>query len=128
VPPTRGASSEEAPRGPKDLPVVDRERFAVVWRYRTCSLGNTLPFRFIELLLRRRGRCCSHVDLIEESRGGVRAASTVRYVMKRLRDRPAPAGMRGDRRDRGVGCAGCPWPHARRTPGADREMITSDEI
>lgn len=78
-----------------DLPIVDRDRFSVLWRKRSCRLGNTLPFRFFESLLRRRGRCCSHEDLLDEVWEGVRAGSTVRHVVKRLRDRLTSAGMEG---------------------------------
>ena len=76
-----------------DLPIADQTTFTVVWRGRSCFLGNTLLFRLFTRLLRSRNRYVSHVDLLDEVWDGQREASVVRGVAKRLRDQLTKAGM-----------------------------------
>ncbi len=74
-------------------PRADRETLCVVWKNRTCFLGNTLLFLFFERLARSPNHYVSHVDLLEDVWGGEREGSTIRGVAKRLRDRLNEAGM-----------------------------------
>ncbi len=74
-------------------PKVDRDTLSVVWKNQTCFLGNTLLFLFFERLARSPNRYVSHLDLLEDVWEGEREASTVRGVVKRLRDRLKEAGM-----------------------------------
>jgi len=74
-------------------PKVDRETMSVVWENRTCFLGNTLLFLFFERLARSPNRYVSHLDLLEDVWEGEREASTIRGVVKRLRDRLQESGM-----------------------------------
>jgi DNA-binding response OmpR family regulator len=74
-------------------PKIDRETLSIAWKHRICFLGNTLPFLFIERLARSPNRYVSYEDLLEEVWGGDRKESTIRGVVKRLRDRLEEAGM-----------------------------------
>lgn len=74
-------------------PMVDRSTFSVVFRDKTCFLGNTLLFRFFEVLARRPNRYFAHSELLNEVWGGQRADSSIRNVAKRVRDRLIQTGM-----------------------------------
>ncbi|MDA7979480.1 MAG: helix-turn-helix domain-containing protein [Pirellulales bacterium] len=77
----------------KQRPRADRETLSVVWKDKSCFLGNTLLFYFFERLARSPNRYVSHLDLMDEVWGGERQASTIRGVAKRLRDRLQEEGM-----------------------------------
>ena len=76
-------------------PVVDRTTFTVSWRGRTCRLGNTLLFWLFYRLARSTNCYVAHVDLLDDVWHGAREASTIRGVVKRLRDQLTAAGMEG---------------------------------
>jgi DNA-binding response OmpR family regulator len=77
---------------------VERAMLAVIWRGRTCHLGNTLPFRFIERIARRPGHYVRVSQLVEELWGGSRSPSSVRSVVSDLRFKLRAAGL-GDLAD-----------------------------
>lgn len=74
-------------------PRADRETLSIVWKNKSCFLGNTLLFLFFERLALSPNRYVSHVDLLEDVWGGEREPSTIRGVAKRLRDRLQKEGM-----------------------------------
>lgn len=74
-------------------PLADDETFSISWQGRECFLGNTLVFWVFERLARSPNRYVAHVDLLEEVWRGERQASTIRGVVKRLRDQLTVAGM-----------------------------------
>ncbi len=74
-------------------PVADRSTFSIIFRGKTCFLGNTLLFRFFETLACRPNRYFSHSELLDEVWGGQRAQSSIRNVAKRIRDRLILTGM-----------------------------------
>ena len=90
----RSTSEQDFLRSPDhDLPIADQTTFTVVWRGRSCFLGNTLLFRLFARLLRSRNRFVSHVDLLDDVWDGPREGSVIRGVAKRLRDQLAKDGM-----------------------------------
>lgn len=68
-------------------PVADRTTLSVLFQGKTCFLGNTLLFRFFEVISRRPNLYISHDQLLDEVWGGIRSESTIRNVAKRLRDK-----------------------------------------
>ncbi len=82
-----------APASSLHRPVADRSTFSVLFRDKTCFLGNTLLFRFFEVLARRPNRYFAHNELLDEVWGGQRADSSIRNVAKRVRDRLILTGM-----------------------------------
>lgn len=68
-------------------PVADRTTLSVLYQGKTCFLGNTLLFRFFEVISRRPNRYISHAQLLDDVWGGIRSESTIRNVAKRLRDK-----------------------------------------
>lgn len=89
-PPTE--SEGEAAPGLPELR-VERAMLAIIWRGRTCHLGNTLPFRFIERIARRPGHYVRVSQLVDELWGGSRSPSSVRSVVSELRFKLRAAGM-----------------------------------
>ena len=85
--------SERGSDSLSDYPVAERTTLRILWRGRSCFLGNTLLFRFFERLARSPNRYVSHEDLLEDVWGGPRESVTIRGVAKRLRDRLMQAGM-----------------------------------
>lgn len=75
-------------------PVADEETFCVTWRGRNCFLGNTLLFWLFHRLAQSVNRYVAHVDLMDEVWKGDRETSTIRGVVKRLRDRLSASGMK----------------------------------
>lgn len=82
-----------APTSSVIRPVADRATFSIVFRGRTCFLGNTLLFRFFETLARRPNRYFAYRELLDDVWGGQRAESSIRNVAKRVRDRLILTGM-----------------------------------
>lgn len=74
-------------------PVVDRTTFTVSWQGRTCRLGNTLLFWLFYRLVRSTNCYVAHVELLDDVWHGTREASTIRGVVKRLRDQLTASGM-----------------------------------
>ncbi len=74
-------------------PRADRDTLSIVWRGKSCFLGNTLLFRLFERLAKSPNRYVSHADLLDDVWGADRHASTIRGVAKRLRDRLREQGM-----------------------------------
>lgn len=90
----RSTANQQSTGMPKsDLPAADQTTFTVIWRGRSCFLGNTLLFRLVERLVRSPNRYVSHVDLLDDVWDGQREGSTIRGVAKRLRDQLAKDGM-----------------------------------
>jgi hypothetical protein len=85
--------AEPSPPAPAACPVIDRSRFTVSFRGRTCCLGNTIPFRFLARLAGRPNRYASHEDLIEDVWGGECSDDALRSVVKNLRRRLRGAGL-----------------------------------
>lgn len=79
---------------PNIQPLIDRPSFSVHWRGRSCFLGNTVLFRFVDRLARTPNVFISHVDLMMDIWPGEdRDQATIRGVVKRLRDRLTAANM-----------------------------------
>ena len=66
---------------------------SVVYRGRSCFLGNTLPLRFIERLLLSPNQYLSHEQLQDDVWNAVRSPEAIRSVVKELRARLRRAGM-----------------------------------
>ena len=80
-------------RKSSDRPVVDSSTFTVSWRGRTCRLGNTLLFWLLHRLSLSTNCYIAHVELLDDVWHGSRESSTIRGVVKRLRDQLISAGM-----------------------------------
>jgi DNA-binding response OmpR family regulator len=74
-------------------PFVSRPLLSVMYRGKSCFLGNTLPLRLIERLLRAPNQYVSHQQLQEDVWNGVRSRAAVRSVVKELRAKLRTAGM-----------------------------------
>jgi DNA-binding winged helix-turn-helix (wHTH) protein len=66
---------------------------SIEFRNKQCFLGNTIPLRLFRSLLQRRNQFLAYDELLDQVRGGVRSASTVRSAVKILRSRLRQAGM-----------------------------------
>ncbi len=75
------------------VPRVDHDRLQVHFRGKTCSLGNTLPFRFLTYLLQRPNKYVTYEELLHHVWDGRRSDAAVRSVVKRLRRRLRCEGM-----------------------------------
>lgn len=75
------------------LPIAEQATFRVIWRGHYCFLGNTLLFRLFTRLLLSPNTYVSHDDLLDEVWKGERQGSTIRGIVKRLRDRLRKANM-----------------------------------
>ena len=69
----------------KRLPSVDSDMLQIHFRGKTCSLGNTLPFRFLQQLLRCPNKYFTYEELLQEVWDGRRSDAAIRSVVKRLR-------------------------------------------
>ncbi len=78
---------------PKLHPVVDENTFSITWQNHTCFLGNTLLFWFFHRLAQSPNRYVPHVDLLEDVWHSERHSSTIRGVVKRLREELVASGM-----------------------------------
>ena len=88
-------SRPAAPEPPADHPhpVIDRSRFTVSFRGRSCRLGNTIPFRFLARLAETPEQYVTHQDLIDDVWDGVCSDDALRSVVKHLRRRLRAAGL-----------------------------------
>jgi len=68
-------------------PIANRQTLSIEWDGKSCFLGNTLLFLFFERLSRSANRYVSHEELLDDVWGGDREATTIRGVVKRLRDK-----------------------------------------
>jgi DNA-binding response OmpR family regulator len=75
------------------IPRIDHDQLQVHFRGKTCALGNTLPFRFLEYLLRRPNKYVTYEELLTSVWDGQRSDAAVRSVVKRLRRRLKCEGM-----------------------------------
>jgi len=66
---------------------------SVIFQGRSCFLGNTLPFRLLERLLRRPNQYVSHYQLQEGVWDGEPSPESIRSVVKELRRKLRCAGM-----------------------------------
>lgn len=90
------AAGRFPPTAGKDLdryPIVDRTTFAVHWGGKTCYLGNTLPFRFLERLARRPNQLVPCDQLLDDVWRCCRSREAIRSVVKVLRQKLSQAGM-----------------------------------
>lgn len=71
----------------KSIPHIDRARWAVLYRNRECYLGNTIPFRLLERLLRRPDRDVSHSQLLTDVWACTVSSDALRAAIKNLRQR-----------------------------------------
>lgn len=74
-------------------PIADSASYTVVWRGKTCFLGNSLPFRLFEQLACRPNRYFSHDELLDDVWQGCRTPDAVRSVVKVLRRKLREADM-----------------------------------
>lgn len=79
--------------GSKPNSLVDPNSQSVLWKGRICFLGNNLLFRFFERISRSPNQFISYDVLLDDVWGGPRENSSIRGVVKRLRDRLALGGM-----------------------------------
>lgn len=93
MPLSSSTAANVVPTSSASRPIADRPTFSVVFRDKTCFLGNTLLFRFFEVLARRPNRYFAHSELLNEVWEGQRADSSIRNVAKRVRDRLVLTGM-----------------------------------
>lgn len=90
------ATRTDTPRATaSDRPVIDWPMLSVSYRGRSCFLGNTLPFRFLERLLRRPNQYVSHQQLQDDVWEGEPSPESIRSVVKELRRKLRCAGMDG---------------------------------
>lgn len=75
-------------------PVADEATFCISWQGRNCFLGNTLLFRMFHRLARSTNRYVTHLDLLDDVWHEDRETSTIRNVVKRLRDQLIAADMK----------------------------------
>ena len=73
---------------------VLEETLTVVFRGKSCFLGNTIPLRLFRSLLVQRNQFVRHDDLLVHVWNGVRAPSTIRSAVKLLRRLLRDAGMK----------------------------------
>lgn len=74
-------------------PIADRLTLSIRFQEKSCFLGNTLLFRFFEVISRSPNRYFTHSELLEEVWEGPRSESSIRSVAKRLRDRLVAVGL-----------------------------------
>jgi DNA-binding response OmpR family regulator len=90
---TRSTPQEEP--SDSDRPTVDYGLLSVVFKGRTCFLGNTLAFRLFARLVRTPNVFVAYDDLLTDVWGSIRTDCAIRSVVKRLRARLRKAGMGG---------------------------------
>ena len=78
-----------------DRPVIDRGMLSVLYQGRSCFLGNTLPFRLLERLLRRPNQYVSDEQLQDDVWQSLPSPESIRSVAKELRRKLRGAGMSG---------------------------------
>jgi DNA-binding response OmpR family regulator len=74
-------------------PIVDHALLSIVYRGKSCFLGNTLPLKLFERLVRRPNQYLSYGQLLNEIWAGTRTHDAVRSVVKILRNKLRQAGM-----------------------------------
>ena len=89
-----GRFSSTAAKDSDGRPVVDRTTFTVHWGGKTCFLGNTLPFKFMERLARRPNQLVPCDQLLDEVWQCCRSREAMRSVVKVLRQKLGQAGMK----------------------------------
>lgn len=76
-----------------ESPVVDRTLLSVVFRGRSCFLGNTLPLHFFERLAKRPNQYVTYQQLLADVWHGPRSNEAVRAVAQTLRRKLRQANM-----------------------------------
>ncbi len=84
-----------SPALPSDRPVIDRAMLSVLFHGRSCFLGNTLPFRLLDRLLRRPNQFVSYEQLQDDVWNSLPSPESIRSVVKELRRKLRRAGMDG---------------------------------
>jgi DNA-binding response OmpR family regulator len=74
-------------------PIIDRTTFTVHWGGKSCFLGNTLPFKFLERLARRPNQLVPYDQLLDDVWQCCRSREAMRSVVKVLRQKLGQAGM-----------------------------------
>jgi hypothetical protein len=77
-----------------ELVIMNHSMMCVEYGGKSCFLGNTLMFKFLAQLARRRNRYVSYDVLFDEVWCATRDRSSVRSVVKELRAKLLAAGMR----------------------------------
>ena len=80
---------------PTDRPVIDRATLSVLFKGRSCFLGNTLPFRLLDRLLRRPNQFVSYEQLQDDVWNSMPSPESIRSVVKELRRKLRCVGMDG---------------------------------
>lgn len=78
-----------------ELVILNHSMMCVEYGGKSCFLGNTLMFKFLERLARRPNRYVSYEVLFDEVWCAIRERSSVRSVVKELRAKLLAAGMAG---------------------------------
>jgi len=73
---------------------VHDETLTVVFREKSCFLGNTVALRLFRRLLHARNQFVRHDELLDHVWDGIRSASTIRSAVKVLRKQLRKAGMK----------------------------------
>lgn len=73
--------------------VIHVASLSVSWHGKRCFLGNTLVFRLFVRLAKTPNQFVSHQQLLDDVWQGRRVRTTIRGVVKRLRDTLSAAGM-----------------------------------
>ncbi len=76
-----------------DTPIIDRPMLSVAYQGRSCFLGNTLPLRLLERLLRRPNHYVHYNQLQDDVWHSDPSPESVRSVVKELRRKLRGAGM-----------------------------------
>jgi DNA-binding response OmpR family regulator len=91
-----GAAAKFPPPAGQDsggFSIIDRATFTVHWGGKSCYLGNTLPFKFLERLARRPNQLIPCDQLLDDVWQGLRSREAMRSVVKVLRQKLSQAGM-----------------------------------
>lgn len=80
-------------RGRSQAIQIDEGTLSVVYRKKSCFLGNTVQLRLFRRLLRSRNQFLDYAELLEQVWEGIRSPSTVRSAIKILRRQLNEAGM-----------------------------------
>lgn len=72
---------------------IDEGTLSVLYRHKSCFLGNTVQLRLFRRLLRSQNQYLDYTELLEQVWEGIRSPSTVRSAVKVLRRQLNQAGM-----------------------------------
>lgn len=86
-----GRSAET--RSLRRLPIADRNMLAILWKGNCCYLGNTLPFKLFERLVRCPNHFISHEQLLDDVWECQVTKEAIRSVVKVLKQKLCNADM-----------------------------------